>query len=138
MLDLEKLIYELLKKSLPDVTILPDVEVDSINHFPLITFTVVGGSALDLSGPRPNGWEADLSISLFEDDIDKAKALALTVYDVVWSWDDPFNDAGRIEGLGNAASIDDKSIFTRVGSVAIDDLTVTQMAGEYSLHLHEH
>lgn len=137
MLNIERLAYLLLTRSLPGVTVVPDLDVDSIDRFPLVTFTVTGGQALDLSGPKPAGWLATLSLTVFDDDMDDAIDLAGQVYDAVWSWNDPWAGLGAIDGVGHVADVDDSAVFTRVNTAQIGALSVTQMAGEFSFQAHQ-
>lgn len=141
MLNLEKLVYELLVRSLPDhYTVIPELDVsDGVDDFPLVTFTVTGGEGIDTDAGKSSAWDAGLTLSVFDDDMDDAIAVAGTVYDAVWSWDDPWavGDPGKIPGLGRAAEIRDQSIFTRTGTVPIGAIAITQLVGEFGLQLHK-
>lgn len=137
VLDLDLLVYTLLTRSIPDVPFAPDLDVDSIGRLPLVTFTVTGGAAVAGSPAPPFAWDASLALSVFGEGIDEARATAGRVYDAVWSWDDPFNGLGIIDGLGHAAAIDDESLFTRIGTVDIAARSITQYAGSFGLQLHK-
>lgn len=137
MLNAERLIYLLLERGLPDITVVPDLDVDAMNHLPIVTFTVTGGSAVEGSPSPPTAWDANLSLSVFADDLDAAIALASQVYDVVWGWDDIWNGTCIIDELGHVAGIEDQAVFTRIGSVAIDVRTITQLNADFNLQVHQ-
>lgn len=146
MLDMEALIYQLLRRTLdgigPTLTVpatvdlKPDLEADSFEHIPLVTFTITGGQAVDGSVSPPKAWEATLSLTLFADGMDAARELAGKVYDGVWLWDDPWKTDGHIEGVGHATSLDDQSLFTRTSQGAMDERLVIQMDAVFGLQLH--
>ena len=137
MLDFEALVYQLLKQSIPDIEILPEHEVDEIENFPIIMFTITGGNQLAGTSGKPLAWDANLSLSFFHTTLDDARALARRGYDAVWSWDDPWSTAGQIVDLGHAAEIEDQSVPTRVGTADIGDSRfVTQYDGRWGLQLH--
>lgn len=139
MLDFEALCYQLLTRSLPDITIRPEHEVDEVDGFPIIMFTISGGNQLAGIAGKPLAWDANLSLSVFDTSLDSARALAGRAYDAVWAWDDPFAlpPAGLIDELGHAAEIEDQSVFTRVGTADIGDSRfVTQYDGRFGLQLH--
>lgn len=137
MLNIEQLFFKLLQQSLPDIEFAPELDVDSIDRFPFVTFSATGGNALDSSGPKPNGWDCFLSLEVFDDDLDHAIEVAGQIYDAVWSWNDPWGGTNSVKDLGHVAEIDDQSIFTRVGSVAIGSRSITQLAGSFTLQAHQ-
>lgn len=137
MLNTEKLIYMLLKRGLHDVAVIPELDVTSIDDFPLVTFSVSGGNAVLGSSSPPKAWDVVLNLSVFHDDLDAAIDLAGRVYDIVWGWDEAWNGTGIIDSVGHAAEIEDQSVFSRLGTVAIGNRSVTQLAGGFGLQVHD-
>jgi len=138
MLNLELLIYTLLRNGLDEsITLAPDLDVDSIDTFPLVTFTVTGGSAIQGSSSPPGAWDVGVLINIFHDGLAAASQVAAAVYDLVWSWDDPFGGAGIATGLGHAGEVDDQELFNRAGTVHIDSRSVTQYSGSFNMQLHD-
>lgn len=148
MLDLEKLAYRLLARSLDGIRltksqyndrpidIKPDIDADDFEHIPLVTFTVTGGDAADESVSPPRAWNGTLSITAFGDGDDATRELAGILYDAVWSWNDPFSGAGIIAGLGHVSEISDRSIFTRTSEAELGERVLTQMDGGFDLIFH--
>lgn len=137
MLDFEALTFQLLTRSVPDVPTKPEHDVGELGELPFCMFTTTGGNQLDGVVGRPIAWEVQLSLSVFHNSLDEARALAGLYYDAVWSWEDPWSLAGLISGLGHATEIEDVSLFSRVGTVDIgDSRSVTQYDGRWALQLH--
>lgn len=136
MLNSEQLLYTLLTRGLPGIAVVPELDVTSIDDFPLVTFSVMSGNAVEGSTSPPKAWDAMLALSVFDDDLDDAIALARRVYDLVWSWDDAWAGANIVDGLGHATEIADQSMFTRIGTVAIGARSVTQLSGSFDLQVH--
>lgn len=138
MIDAELLIKTLLDRDMPaGATAVPSIDVDVMDVFPMITFHVSVGQAIDNSSP-PQGWTVTLDLDVFDDDLDDAKALAFAVYDIVHAWADGFaippaivNDVGYV----SHDSVEDNSIFTRVLTVDVESKQVTQYAGSFDLIL---
>ena len=138
MLNLELLIYTLLRNGLDQsITLAPELDVDSIDAFPLVTFTVTGGSAVQGSSSPPTAWDVGLLLNIFHDDLAEASQIASDVYDLVWSWDDVFGGTGIADGIGHAGEVDDQELFNRAGTVHIDSRSVTQYSGSFNMQLHD-
>lgn len=138
MLDGDALLFQLLRKGIaPEVTLKPDLEVDAIDRFPYVTFTGIGGAALNDRGSlAPIAWDWNLTVNVFDTDLDDCKAVATAFYDLVHSWNDPWGTAHMIPGLGHATQVSDLSLFSKVGSADIPGHTVQQLAGSFALQLH--
>ncbi|WP_382307283.1 hypothetical protein [Herbiconiux sp. UC225_62] len=135
MIDAEVLAKKLLDAAVPDgVTVMPDIDADAWDEFPLVTFRISVGQAVDNHAP-PSAWIATLDINILDDDLDDAKALARGLYGAIWEWADPFAGKNIVEDVGSVNDIEDQSIFTRVATVEVESKWVTQYAGSFSLTL---
>lgn len=137
MLNIEELAYRLLKRDIPGVAILPELDVDTIEELPAITFAVTGGEQINADGGKPSAWACHLSLNVFDVSMDAAFKVASRAYDAVWAWDDPW--AGlAIADFGWMDEISDASIFTRIGGDSdIDAHGITQFAGEFDMQAHQ-
>lgn len=138
MLNIERLVYVVLSQIEPDVlNVAPDLDIDSIDEFPFMTYSIETGAALDGVQSRPTAWAVQLNLNLFVEGLDEAIDLAGIVYDAVWSWNDVFGSRpGFVEGLGHLTEVDDQSLFSRVSSVVIRGRGITQLAGSFVLQAH--
>lgn len=138
MIDVDALLYQLLIRDAPDgAEVRPAIDVDALDVFPLITFHVSVGASVDNASP-PQAWTVTLDLTIFDDDLDDAKALAFDLYDVVHGWADGFAlPPAIIAGVGSVAhdSVEDNSIFTRILTLDIESKQVTQYAGSFDLIL---
>lgn len=132
MIDAEVLAYSLLERDQADATVRSDIDVEVMDEFPFVSFSIVVGEAIDNHAP-PSGWTASLTINIFDDDLDRAKARAHAVYDAVWAWRDPFAGLGIIPDVGHVSDVADQSIFTRVVTAEVEKKWVTQYAGSFEL-----
>jgi hypothetical protein len=132
VIDAEVLAYRLLERDQADATVRSDIDVTVMDEFPFVSFSIVVGEAIDNHAP-PSGWTASLTINIFDDDLDDAKARARAVYDAVWAWADEFAGLGIIPGVGYVQDVADQSIFTRVMTAEVENKWVTQYAGSFEL-----
>lgn len=132
--------FERLMKSLltyPGLAVAPAVDVDSLEDVPLLTF--VGGNGRMISNGHPGaGWEWTLFLTLFADGIADGAGLADTIYQVVHGWDpgsysDDFADfnAGVVPGVGSVSSVEDLSMFDRVGGGTLPDKQIVQFNASF-------
>ena len=138
MIDAEAVIYQLLVRDLPDdVTVRPAIDVDAMDVFPMVTFHVNVGQAVDNASP-PRAWTVTLDLAVFDDDLDDAKDLSFALYDIVWAWGNGFSAPPAIvDDVGGVShdSVEDNSIFTRILTLDIESKQVTQYAGSFDLIL---
>lgn len=138
MLDGDALLYQLLRKGLaPEVTLKPDLEVDTIDRVPYVTYTGVGGNSIADNGVTPIAWTWTLVVNVFHTDLDEAKDVAEAVYDLVHGWNDVWGTSHKIAGLGHAAEVSDLSLFSKTGQADIPGHTIQQLTGQFLLQLHK-
>lgn len=135
LIDAEQLVYTLLKRDvesrIAEVLVLADLDVDSIENLPVVTYALSGG------GQESNGrglWEYTLSLNMFAEDND-AFDVAKAVYEAVWSWDEP--GVAVLPGIGSVNAVADVSAPSRlVSGVQMIGKHVTQYTAAFALTLH--
>lgn len=131
LIDDEQLIYKLLQTTAPEgSTVIADLDVDSIEDLPCITFVVTGEGQ---TGNGPGLWDATLLVNVFADD-DTAFTVCKALYRGIHLWEHP--DHGFIEGIGAVEEVGDVSKFSRlVSGVQMIGKSVTQYSGTFGLAL---
>jgi hypothetical protein len=139
VLDGNGLLYTLLRRLLPeDVVLRPNIDLDAIDTLPYVTFTGLGGQALnDGGGIPPIAWSWELDIQIVHHDLDSAKALAGVLYDGIHGWNDVWGDSHIVDGVGGATAVTDRSLFSVIGKADVPGHQLVQLAGAFSLDLHQ-
>lgn len=129
LIDDELIIFTLLKRDLPDsVTIAAELDVDSIDHLPFVTFSVRGG---DQVGNGPGLWNVPVTFRVFAEGQDSTWELCRDLFTIVHEWATP--GASTLTGLGHVSAVDDVSKFSRDATVDIQGKNVTQYSGSFDL-----
>jgi hypothetical protein len=117
-----------------DVAIAPTIDIDQMEDFPSILFEYSGDGQ---SANGPGLWGFTLTLSVFADGMDPAKALTRALYDVVRAWDaDPASTVLAVDGERIwISSADDVDLFSRIASAQIAGRNVTQYVGSFALAL---
>lgn len=138
MLDLEELAYRLFRDPMDSsVDVTSELDVDTVDRVPLLTFRVIGGPSINGGHGVPSAWNCELVVDLFDEDHERCRALARSVYDLVHSWNDIFAGTNIIDGLGHVSEVVDRSLFTRIFDGPVEGNThITQMSGSFGLQLH--
>jgi hypothetical protein len=141
MLDFEALVYQLLSRGLPQARVVPELDVGDLDFnepeaMPLVMFTITPGAAVPGSLAPPQAWDCTLFFNVFEGSRDEAAALATAVYELVWSWNNPWATAHIVDGIGYAAEIEDQSVFSRIITGDVGARTITHYSGGFGLQLH--
>lgn len=115
----------------PGLTVAPDVDVDSMDALPLLTISGYNGHAISNAGYLGRGFEWTLSLSLFTDGgLEQAVDLADTVYQLVQEM------AGKgVENVGAVNSVDDVSMFDRIGAASLPDKTIVQQSASFTVRV---
>ncbi len=118
----------------PRPSIKPDVDVDQLDDLPAIVWHLTG------SGQTANGdglWDYSLTVNIFGDGMDQAKAAMKTLYDVVHAWNDfPARTVIDIDGEPVwVSSVEDNDLPSRFPSAVIDGRHVVQYSGIFPLAL---
>lgn len=139
MLDGNGLLYTLLRRLLPlEVTLRPNIDLDAIDSLPYVTFTGLGGQALnDGGGIPPIAWDWSLDIQIVHSNLDAAKELASDLYDGIHGWNDVWGSSHIVDGVGHVSSVTDRSLFGVIGKADVPGHTLVQLAGGFSLALHK-
>lgn len=132
MIDPELLVFTLLEAGKPDGwTIEPETDSESLDDLPLLTFNIIGDGQ---SSNGPGLYTVTLDLSVFTEGIDAAKAGAGVFYDLVHQWDEnPITSI--VDGVGWVQSVDDISLFSRMGTPEVTGHNVSQYAGSFALAL---
>lgn len=121
--DFERLMAQLLVRD--GLTVLPAVDVDSLGTLPLLTFA--GGNGHQIRNGYA-GWEWTLFLTLYANGRNQGGDLADTIYQTVHGWD---NDQTGVPGIGSVTSVEDGSMFDRIGGARLDDKNVVQYAASF-------
>lgn len=125
--DFERLMKALLTH--PGLTVHPRVDVSSLDKIPLLTY--VGGNGHMISNGHPAaGWEWTLFLSLFADSIGGGTGLADTVYQLVHGLEDR-----TVPGVGSVSSVEDVSMFDRVGGASFADKQIIQFNATFTVRV---
>lgn len=129
LIDDEQLVYLLLKRDLVDsVTLAAELDVESIDSMPFVTFNLRGG---DQSGNGPGLWSCPLTIRVFAEGQDAAWELCSDLYRAVHMWAE--SGHSTVAGLGYVAVTTDLSKFSRDASVQMKGKNITQYTGSFEL-----
>lgn len=127
LLDDERLVYTLLTEDAGAIgTIAADLDVESIDQVPFITFTTVGEGQTRGVG----FWPVTLTLSVFAE-ATNAFEITQQLYAVIHGW------TGRVvPGVGGVQDVDDIAKFGRIGSnVDMIGKTISQRTGSFALTL---
>jgi hypothetical protein len=134
LVDDEQLIFALLRRDLASsVGVAAELDVDSIDSLPFVTFIVTGG---DQGANGPGLWAASLALNVFAQGQDEAWVTARAVYGAVHKWDTP--GASILDAapeLGYVSRVTDLNKFSRVGSVEMQGKNITQYLGTFELKI---
>lgn len=135
LIDGEQIVYTLLRRDIASrvsgVDVVADLDVDSIENLPTVTYSLSGGSQ-DSNGRGL--WEFTLSLNIFAEDAD-AFDVAAAVYAAVWSWDEP--GVAVLPDLGSVNAVEDVSAPGRlVSGIQMIGKHVTQYVAVFALTLH--
>jgi hypothetical protein len=115
----------------PGLTVAPDVDVDSMDTLPLLTVSGFNGHAISNGGYQVRGFEWTLSLSLYTDGgLEQAVDLADTVYQIVHGM-----EGAGIVGVGAVNSVEDGSMFDRVGAASLPDKTIVQQSASFTVRV---
>lgn len=115
----------------PGLTVAPDVDVDSMDHLPLLTISGFNGHAIGNGGYQARGFEWTLSLSLFTDGgLEQAVDLADTVYQLVHGM-----EGYGIADVGAVNSVEDSSMFDRIGAASLPDKTIVQQSASFTVRV---
>lgn len=129
LLDDELMIFTLLKRDLdPSVMVASELDVDSIDHLPLVTFSIRGG---DQMGNGPGLWSTPLVLNVFAEGQDDTWEVCKALYRIVHEWTIPGNST--IPNVGYISSLTDLSKFSKDPSVSMQGKNVTQYTGSFDL-----
>lgn len=129
LVDDELLVYTLLKRELPEgATLAAELDVDSIDTLPFITYNVRGG---DQSGNGPGLWSSPLTIRVFAEGQDAGWELCRDLYRVIHLWAEPGNST--VPGVAYVTNVTDLSKFSRDATVAMEGKQITQYTGSFEL-----
>jgi hypothetical protein len=140
MLDLSHLMFQLLRRPLPyTITIRDEVDVDTIDELPTITYRLIPGPSIDGgTGKPPSAWACELGLDIFAPNFKDATKLAGEVYDLLHTWNDVWGEAHIIPELGHASKVEDRGLFSKVYDGPLDSETsITQLSGLFGLQLHQ-
>jgi hypothetical protein len=115
----------------PGLIVVPRVEMDSLDTTPLLTYQLFNGHQIR-NGPIRGGSEWTLALTLFTDNIVDGSRQADTVYQNLHD----LEDADGVPGVGYVHSVDDVSMFDRVGSASLPDKRVVQYSATFTLIVH--
>lgn len=122
--DFERLMKTLL--TYDGLTVSPAIDVSSFEDIPLLTF-VGGNGHMVTNGYPAAGQEWTLFLTLFADGMSDGSGLADTIYQNVHDWDDiAVPEAGIVPGVGEVSSVEDVSMFDRVGGGTLPDKQIVQ------------
>lgn len=125
MIDAGSLIYGLLTAAVPAATVTDEVDLDTINSFPTIAYSVSG------PGQTANGdgyWNVFLDLNVIGDTTN-AFSTASALYDAVHAW------AGVSTQFGWVHEVTDVSLFSTVPTPTVAGRQVVQYAGSFALSL---
>lgn len=129
LVDDELFLFTLLKRDVPSgAVIAAEMDVDSIDNLPLITFSARGG---DQAGNGPGLWTCPLTIRVFAEGQDSTWELCRTLYRIIHEWEIPGN--GIVEDVAVVSTVTDLSKFSRDASVDMQGKNVTQYTGSFEL-----
>jgi hypothetical protein len=112
----------------------PGLDVGELDHLPSVIWHVTG------SGQTANGdglWLYTLSVNVFGNGMDDAKAAMKTFYDVVHAWDaNPASTVLDVDGSPVwVSSLEDNDLPSRFPSADIPGRNVVQYGGSFPLAL---
>lgn len=118
--DIELLMVGLLDQALPDVTVMAEVDVDSVDRLPLVIVRPVTGAMISNGAPNL-GWSWLVALSILAQGHQAASDLADDVYGIVHGFED---QQAVMAGVGCITHVEDNSMPTRTAtSVTADNLT---------------
>ncbi len=124
--DFEKLMSELL--AYPGLEVVPRIDVDSLDSLPLLAFLGLNGHMIRNGYPGA-GWEWTLALTLFTDDLSSGGGLADTIYQNVHGMET------RSTPTGSVSSVEDVSMFDRVGGATLPDKRVVQYNAAFTVRV---
>ena len=112
----------------PGLLVQPRVEADSLAALPLLTWQCFNGRMIRNAFPAA-GSQWTLALTLFVAGMADGNGLADTVYQNVHE----MPDADPVPGLGYVDSVEDVSMFDRVGSANLPDKQVVQYSATFTV-----
>lgn len=129
LVDDEQLVFALLSRDLDDsVTVAAELDVDSIDTLPFVTFLSAGG---EQGSNGPGLWSVQLTVNVFGDGSTAAWETCRAVYRAIHAWAKP--GASSLPNLGHVSRVTDLSKFARVAAVAMQGKQITQYVGTFTL-----
>lgn len=129
LLDDELLVFALLKRDLPEsVTVGAELDIDSIDHLPLVTFGSVGGNPVSNG---PGLWSIPITFRVFAEGQDATWELCRDLHEAVMNWALP--GVANAEGIGQVHAVSVVSKFSRDATVDMQGKNVNQYSGSFEL-----
>ena len=115
IVDIERILVSLLQASFPDVHVAASLDVDSIDHLPMIIVRPVDGESVSNA---PVGWAFHwrVNLSMLANSHTAAFDLADSVYQAVHGYEDT---QARAPGVGYVRAVTDENLPTRTASVTV-------------------
>lgn len=121
LVDIERLLVALLQASFPGVWVAASLDVDSINHLPMLIVRPIEGESIS-NAPPGWGFHWKVNLSILAAGHGAAFELANDTYRITHGYED---SQARVPGIGYIRAVTDEGLPARTASVTVAN-SITQ------------